>query len=64
MMLDLESVELTKQHEMMPELANVKMLLWLNVVTRLDMMRNEHIRGNIQVSMFGVKVREFRLKLY
>ena len=64
MMYGLETVPLTKRQEAELEVAELKMLRFSLGVTRLDKIRNEHIRGTAQVRRMGDKVREARLRWY
>ena len=59
MMFGLEMVSLTKRQE-----AGIKILRFSLGVTRMDRMRNEHIRGAEQVGQLGDKVREARLRWF
>ena len=44
------------------EVAEVRMLRWINGVTKLDIIRNERIRGTAKVREISKKVQESRLK--
>ena len=61
---ELETVALTKRQVGEMEVAEVKMLRFSLGVTRLEKIRNEHIRGTAQVGGFGEKTREARLMWY
>ncbi len=60
----LEVVALTKRQEKELEVAELKMLQFSLRVTRMDRIRNEHIRGTAQVGQFVDKVREARLRWF
>ena len=64
MLYGLETVALTKRQEAEMEVAELKMLRFLLGVTRMDKIRNEYIRGTVQVGRFGEKTREARLKWF
>ena len=64
MLYGLETVGLTKRQEAELEVAELKMLRSSLGVTRLDKVRNEHIRGTAHVAKFGDKVREARLRWF
>ena len=51
-----------KKTEAELEVTELKMLRFLLGVTRLDRIRNEHIRGTAHVRRFGDKAREARLR--
>ena len=57
MLSGLEAVALTKRQEAELEVAELKMLRFSLGVTRMDRIRNEYIRGTVQVGRFGDKVR-------
>ena len=60
MLYGLETVALTKRQEV----DELKMLRFSLGVTRMDLIRNEYIRGTAQVGRFGEKTREARLRWY
>ena len=60
MLYGLETVALTKIQEAEMEVAELKMLRFSLGVTRMDKIRNEHIRGTAQVGQFGEKTRDAR----
>ena len=64
MLYGLETVALTKRQEAEMGVAELKMLRFSLVVTRMDTIRNEYIRGTAQVGRFGEKTREARLRWY
>ena len=64
MLYGLETVGLTRRQEDELEVAELKMLRSSLGVTRLDKIRNEHIRGTAHVARFGEKVREARLRWF
>ena len=64
MLQRLETVALTKRQESEMEVADLKMLRFSLGVIRLDMVRNEYIRGSAQVGRFGENTREGRLRWY
>ena len=47
-----ETRAVKKAHEKKMEVAEMKMLRWMCVVTRLDKIRNEKIRGSTKVGDF------------
>ena len=63
MLNGLETVALMKRQEAEMEVAKLKMLRF-SLVTRMDKIRNEYIRGTAQVGRFGEKTREARLRWY
>ena len=64
MMYGLETVAKTKRQEAELEVAGMKMLRFELGVTRMDRIRNSHIRGSLYVAPIGNKVREARLRWY
>ena len=64
MLYGLETAALTKRQEAEIEGTELKMLRSSLGVTRMDKIRNEHIRGTAQVGRFGEKTREARLRWY
>ncbi|KAK3546857.1 hypothetical protein QTP86_003757 [Hemibagrus guttatus] len=64
MLYGLETVSLRKRQESELEVAELKMLRFSLGVTRLDRIRNEHIRGTAHVGRLGDKVREARLRWF
>ena len=64
MLYGLETVALTKRQEAEMEVAELKMLRFSLVETRMDKIRNEYIRGTAQVGRFGEKTREARLRWF
>ena len=54
----LETVVVTKKHVEEMELAEMKMLRFAMGVTRKDKIRNEYIRGTVEVEQLGMKMRE------
>ena len=64
MLYGLETVALTKRQEAELEVAELKMLRFSLGVTRLDMIRNQYIRGTAHVGRFGEKAREARLRWF
>ncbi|KAK3553918.1 hypothetical protein QTP70_015296 [Hemibagrus guttatus] len=64
MLYGLETVSLRKRQESELEVAELKMLRFSLVVTRLDRIRNEYIRGTAHVGRLGDKVREARLRWF
>ena len=64
MLQRLETVALTKRQESEMEVADLKMLRFSLGAIRLDMVRNEYIRGSAQVGRFGENTREGRLRWY
>ena len=59
-----ETWALKKAQEKKLEVAEMRMLRWMCVVTKLDKIRNERIRGTTKVGEITKKVQERRLKLY
>ena len=64
MLYGLETVALGKRQEAELEVAEMKMLRFSLGVTRMDRIRNEHVRGTAHVRRFGDKVREARLRWF
>ena len=64
MLFGLETVALRKRQETELEVAELKMLRFSLGVTRMDRIRNEHIRGTTHVGDLGSKVREARLRWF
>ena len=60
----LETVSITKKQVKEMEVAEMKMLRLAMGVTRKDKIRNEYIRGTVQVERLGMKMRERRLRWY
>ena len=58
----LETAALTERQHAEMEVAELKMLRFSPVVTIMDKIRNEYIRGTAQVGRFGEKTREPRLR--
>ena len=59
-----ETVALTKRQEAEMEVAELNMLRFSLVVTRMDNIRNEYIRGTAHVGRFGAKMREAGLRWF
>ena len=59
-----ETWAVKKVHEKKMEVAEMKMLRWMCVVTRLDKIRNEKIRGSTKVGEISKKVQERRMRWY
>ena len=55
---------MTKRQEAELEVAELKMLRFSLGVTRMDTIRNEHVRGTVQVGQFSHIVREERLRWF
>ncbi|KAI8439845.1 hypothetical protein MSG28_001314 [Choristoneura fumiferana] len=53
-----------KKHEQKLHTAEMKMLRWAGGVTRLDKVRNEHVRGSFKVAPVAEKLKESRLRWY
>ena len=64
MLYGLETVAMTKRQEAEMEVAELEMLQFSLGVTRMDIIRNEYIRGTAQVGRFGEKTREASLRWY
>ena len=62
MLYGMESLPLTKKEEQKMEVAEMKMLRFTYGVTKMDQVRNEVVRGKLQVGEFSGKVRERRLQ--
>ena len=60
----LEAVALNKRQETELEVSELKMVGFSLRVTRMERIRNEHIRGTVQVRCFGDNVREARLRWF
>ena len=54
----------TKRQEAELEVAELKMLIFLLGITRMDNIRTVYIRGTAHVGRFGEKVREARLRWF
>ena len=64
MVYGLETVAVTKKQVKGMEVAEMKMLRFAMRVTRKDKIRNECIRGTVQVERLGMKMKEGRLRWY
>ena len=64
MMYGAETWAVKKAHEKKLDVAEMKMLRWMNGVTKLDRIRNERIRGTTKMGEISKKVQESRLKWY
>ncbi|KAI5106213.1 hypothetical protein C0J45_3910, partial [Silurus meridionalis] len=64
MLYGLETVALSKRHEVELEVAELKKLRFLLGVMMMDRIRNEFIRGTAHVGCFGDKVREAPLRWF
>ena len=64
MLYGLKTVTMTKSQEATLENAELKMLRWSLGWTMLDKVRNERVRELANVTRFGEKVRESRLRWY
>ena len=64
MMYGLETVAVTKRHEAVLEVAELKMLRFAMGVTRLDKIRNEYIRGMAHIDRFGCRLRESKFRRF
>ena len=60
---DLGSEESTIQEKKL-DVAEMRMLRWMSGVTKLDIIRNERIRGTTKVGEISKNVQESRLKWY
>ena len=60
----LEAAPLKKIEGRKLDVAEMKMLRWMSGVTRMDRVRNEHIRGTVKVTETSKKVQEARLRWY
>ena len=59
-----ETWAVKKAHEKKMEVAEMKMLRWMGVVTRLDKIRNQKIRGSTKVGEISKKAQERRMRWY
>ena len=64
MVYGLEMVAVTKKQVQEMEDSEMKMLRFAMGVTKKDKIRNEYIRGTINLERLGMKMREGRLKCY
>ena len=64
MLFGLEVVPLTKRQEKELEVAELKMLRFSLGVSRVDRIKNDHIRGTAKVGKFGDRAREARLRWF
>ncbi|XP_063540748.1 uncharacterized protein LOC134749662 [Cydia strobilella] len=62
LMYGAECWTMAKKHEQQLHTAEMKMLRWAGGVTRLDRIRNEHVRGTFRVAPIIDKVKESRLR--
>ena len=60
----LEAAPLKKVEGRKLDVTEMRMLRWMNGVTRMDRVRNEHIRGSVKVTEASKKVQEARLRWY
>ena len=59
-----ETWAVKKAQEKKLDVAEMRMLRWMSGVTKLDIIRNERIRGTTKVGEISKKVQESRLKWY
>ena len=59
-----ETWAVQKAHEKKLDVAEMRMLRWMSGVTKLDIIRNERIRGTKKVGYLFKKVQEIRFKWY
>ena len=64
MVYKLETVAVTKKQVEEMEVAEMKMLMFAMGLPRKDKIRNEYIRGTVQVKRLGMKMREGMLRWY
>ena len=64
MLYGMETLALTRRQEAELEMAELRMLRFAMGVTRLDKIKNTHVRGTANVVRIGNKVRETRLRWY
>ena len=64
MLYGMETVALTRRQEAELKVAELRMLRFAMGVTRLDKIKNTHVRGTANVVRIGRKVRETRLRWY
>ena len=64
MVYGLETVAATKKQVEEMEFAEIKMLRFATGVTRKDKVRNEYIRGTVNIERLGMKMKEGRLRWY
>ena len=60
----LEAAPLKKTEARKLDVTEMKMLRWMSGVTRMDRVRNDHIRGTVKVTEVSKKVQEARLRWY
>ena len=61
MMYGAETCAAKKAQEKKLDVAEIRMLRWMNGVTKLDRIKNERIRGTTKVGEISKKVQESRL---
>ena len=59
-----ETWAVKKAQEKKLDVVKIRMLRWISGVTKLDIVRNERIRGTTKVGEISKKVEESRLKWY
>ena len=64
MMYGAETWAVKKTQEKKLDVAEMRMLKWMSRVTKLDIIRNEIIRGTTKVGKISKKVQVSRLKRY
>ena len=64
MMYGAETWAVKKAQEKKFDVAEIRMLRWMSGVNKLDIIRNERIRGTTKVGEISKKVQESRLKWY
>ena len=64
MMYGADTWAVKKAQEKKLDVAEMRMLIWMSGVTKLDRIRNERIRGTTKVGEISKKVQEIRLKWY
>ena len=64
MMYGAETWAVKKAQEKKLDVAEMRMLRWMNGVTKLDRIRNERIRGTTKMGEISTKEQESRLTLW
>ena len=60
----LEAAPMKKMDERKLDVTEMKMLRWMSGVTKMDRVRNNHIRGSVKVTEVSKKIQEARLRWY
>ena len=64
MLYGMETVAVTERQMGKMEVAELKMVRWVLVVTRKDKIRNEYVKGTAKIAKLGDKLRNARLRWY